>query len=532
MTLYNIVGIAAIGVLVAGCGTAASASLEPISGYIRRVPPESGAERQARLKTMAERRAGSVIICHRGASAFAPENTLEAFAAALDQGADGFETDVARTADGVLVCTHDSYLERVTNGFGMVAQHTYYELLSLDLQSYGMAAPETRIPTLAAVLELAKQRRMLVLLDVKNPALQDEVVSALDAGDAWDNVMGFMDWSMTKLVKNPKFKPVGMKRSFIDDQTDMNPEVIKKQLPCPGHFLFINDPRVAARELGRKPCKSVRLPKSLREEWQASVAPDVPDSPDWPRYSTVRSLNESAPTTGDLLKLLADDAGDRTDLTGGEGHQRQRAEQITRRAWAAYRLGQTASKTAYLVHLLERQVKHISLDKTGSCGFDGVMAARALGMLGALESVPVLVESLRNPDPELKKIATTDQVPYSWNNPVQKAAFCALAQLHCEASLSFLREYVSLSESQAEAMGYPRFALATEALLGQNPGVEDIRAVLMSPNSSVRGTGIRYCLDHQTKAGDAALKEVVPWALDLPRAHLPSVHPIEQHAMW
>ena len=50
---------------------------------------------------------GTVVMVHRGAAAFAPENTLEAYAAALDYGADGCEVDLRRTADGVLVLFHD-----------------------------------------------------------------------------------------------------------------------------------------------------------------------------------------------------------------------------------------------------------------------------------------------------------------------------------------------------------------------------------------------------------------------------------------
>lgn len=54
-------------------------------------------------------------IAHRGASAYAPEHTLEAYRLALAQGADFVEQDLAVTKDGVLVCIHDLTLERTTN---------------------------------------------------------------------------------------------------------------------------------------------------------------------------------------------------------------------------------------------------------------------------------------------------------------------------------------------------------------------------------------------------------------------------------
>lgn len=55
------------------------------------------------------------VVAHRGASAYAPEHTVEAYRIALEQGADYVEQDVSLTKDGVLVCSHDSSLERVTD---------------------------------------------------------------------------------------------------------------------------------------------------------------------------------------------------------------------------------------------------------------------------------------------------------------------------------------------------------------------------------------------------------------------------------
>jgi glycerophosphoryl diester phosphodiesterase len=66
----------------------------------------------------------------------APENTLAAFHAALAQGADGVELDVRQTADGVLVCFHDSGLGRTTNGRGPLRERTLAELLTLDAGSW------------------------------------------------------------------------------------------------------------------------------------------------------------------------------------------------------------------------------------------------------------------------------------------------------------------------------------------------------------------------------------------------------------
>ena len=59
------------------------------------------------------------ILAHRGASGYAPENTLEAFALAAELGADGVELDVHLTSDGEMVVIHDETVDRTTNGSGL-----------------------------------------------------------------------------------------------------------------------------------------------------------------------------------------------------------------------------------------------------------------------------------------------------------------------------------------------------------------------------------------------------------------------------
>ena len=62
-----------------------------------------------------EPRGKKVLVAHRGASAYAPEHTLDAYSLAIEQGADFVEQDLAVTKDGALVCIHDLTLERTTN---------------------------------------------------------------------------------------------------------------------------------------------------------------------------------------------------------------------------------------------------------------------------------------------------------------------------------------------------------------------------------------------------------------------------------
>lgn len=74
---------------------------------------------------------------HRGASSYAPENTMSAFHLGLRMGANGIETDVQRTKDGVLVLFHDDTLKRVTGQEGSIQDYTYEELQGFDVCCYG-----------------------------------------------------------------------------------------------------------------------------------------------------------------------------------------------------------------------------------------------------------------------------------------------------------------------------------------------------------------------------------------------------------
>lgn len=77
-----------------------------------------------------------VIYAHRGASAYAPENTREAFKKAIELKANGIELDLQKTKDGKIVIFHDNYIDKKSNGTGKIEEHTYQELLELDFGSW------------------------------------------------------------------------------------------------------------------------------------------------------------------------------------------------------------------------------------------------------------------------------------------------------------------------------------------------------------------------------------------------------------
>ena len=103
-----------------------------------------------------------LIIAHRGASSYAPENTMAAFDLAIQMGACHLELDVHLTHDDYLVVIHDDTVDRTTNGTGPVASQTLAALQALDAGAwFGAAFTGARIPTLAEVLACYQGRAHL-----------------------------------------------------------------------------------------------------------------------------------------------------------------------------------------------------------------------------------------------------------------------------------------------------------------------------------------------------------------------------------
>jgi glycerophosphoryl diester phosphodiesterase len=132
-------------------------------------------------------------VAHRGASAYAPEHTLEAYRLAMEQGADFVEQDLAVTKDGVLVCIHDLTLDRTTNvedvfparfsehtsGTNsaprwLVADFTLAEIKQLDAGSwFDSRFAAARIPTFQEAIDLVKGKAGLYP-ELKDPAFYRE----------------------------------------------------------------------------------------------------------------------------------------------------------------------------------------------------------------------------------------------------------------------------------------------------------------------------------------------------------------------
>jgi glycerophosphoryl diester phosphodiesterase len=110
------------------------------------------------------------VLAHRGASAYAPENTLAAFRLAIEQRADWLELDVQQTRDGQLVVFHDLRVERTTNGHGALRDLTLEQVRQLDAGSwYAPRFAGEQVPTFEEVVALAREQNVRIFPEVKDP---------------------------------------------------------------------------------------------------------------------------------------------------------------------------------------------------------------------------------------------------------------------------------------------------------------------------------------------------------------------------
>jgi glycerophosphoryl diester phosphodiesterase len=169
-----------------------------------RTPGGSTYTRTSRAATLPKvvRRA-TLNMAHRGASGSFPENTLSAFRAAVDAGADMCELDAQATRDGAVVVIHDDMVDRTTDGRGYVAEMALAELKRLDAAARfkGGAASVERIPTLDEVFD-AVGARCGLNVELKSDGIERKVISIIRAHEAIATAMvSSFEWEWLRTVR-------------------------------------------------------------------------------------------------------------------------------------------------------------------------------------------------------------------------------------------------------------------------------------------------------------------------------------------
>lgn len=149
-------------------------------------------------------------IAHRGAKAYEPENTLQAFQKALDLNSDGIELDVHLSADGHAIVIHDETIDKMTNGSGAVKSFTLSGLKSF------LIGGKHQIPTLREVFNLV-DKKCFINIELKSKDVQQSVFTLIEeyvSDKNWNYdhfIVSSFDWNALQEIHNlnPKI-PIGV----------------------------------------------------------------------------------------------------------------------------------------------------------------------------------------------------------------------------------------------------------------------------------------------------------------------------------
>jgi len=133
-------------------------------------------------------------IGHRGARAYAPENTLTSFRKAIELGANAVEMDVRKTKDDKLVVIHDADVKRTTNGKGLVSELMLSQIKALSAEG------NEKIPTLEEALDFL-DKKVQVLIELKETGYEKQILDLVHAKGLEKNVIitSFLENALQKI---------------------------------------------------------------------------------------------------------------------------------------------------------------------------------------------------------------------------------------------------------------------------------------------------------------------------------------------
>ncbi|RLE47991.1 hypothetical protein DRJ25_00970 [Candidatus Woesearchaeota archaeon] len=122
-------------------------------------------------------------IAHRGASAYAQENSMQAFEKALEMNVDGVEFDVHLTKDKQIIVMHDDNVQRTTNGFGLIKDLTLEQI-----RMFHQKQNSEPVPTLQEVLSLL-DNKCICKIDVKTEGIEERLINIIKKYKIEDSVI-------------------------------------------------------------------------------------------------------------------------------------------------------------------------------------------------------------------------------------------------------------------------------------------------------------------------------------------------------
>ena len=189
-----------------------------------------------------------LVLGHRGASGYAPENTMPAFQMALDQGADGIELDVQLTKDGEIVVIHDETIDRTSNGTGWVKDYTLAELKEFNYNYQNRTNPwnpgeqqlgdviypeyeKAEIPTMREVFELFAPTDKIINIEIKTGIvfypIEEKILAMTKEYNMLDRVI-FSSFNHYTIKKIKELEPNAEVGFLYEDGTIDMPEYAVK----------------------------------------------------------------------------------------------------------------------------------------------------------------------------------------------------------------------------------------------------------------------------------------------------------------
>ncbi len=467
-------------------------------------PCETAAEAEARKALVAQRRARPRVMLHRGAWGLASENTLEAYRATFELGADGNEIDVRLTRDGALVMFHDDFLDGKTKAYGEIGDLDRRGVAGLHLRETGPFADHARVPTFAETLDLHRRHAGLVHLDLKVAGADEEVAAMLDVLDMWSHVTEANDngGNAAAVRSRPEYAAhaMGAMIGLTDRRGDFDLARIDAavvEVAARGG-LFVDDPRLVLVALGRDVGEPSTDP--------VDASPSVPDP--------LPTRDEAQ-----LLAVLTD-TGDWDDVPTTATGQADKAARIRARFEAALAVAEQGLMRpplhAALVELALHRSLHPDWRHHGVDGAEAITSLLRLGDLpdcGAAEQPACVVTVARavveDEGADLVALDGTTQFAASdWR--IKAATIRALGQHRSAAALQLLLDVLSWDDAALGRRGPVSLEEVAASIVAVLPTAADddtaataiARALLEDPRPEVSGGAAWSMLDRRSE----------PWA--------------------
>lgn len=190
---------------------------------------------------------------HRGCSEYYPENTLFSFYMGLTMKADGIETDIQKTKDGVLVLFHDDNLKRILGKEGSIKDYTYDELLQFDFGAF--KGPQFQHETIVTLDEFCRHfggKDLTFALELKQLGVEQGALEIVNKYQMRDRVI-FTSFILDSIIKMRELDPdirIGYLTDVVDDKTFEDITKYKFQQICPHIDRFTDEQFAKARAMG------------------------------------------------------------------------------------------------------------------------------------------------------------------------------------------------------------------------------------------------------------------------------------------